>query len=77
MITMNYGTSNGSYLLKFEVIEESRYVQRHTVDATVNVTVKLIPEEAVDKSGSIRFSGITDEEFIAPNVRNFKQQCAS
>lgn len=71
MITMNYGTSNGSYLLEFEVIEESRYVPRHTVHATVNVTVKLIPEEAVDKSGSIRFSGITDEEFIAPNVRHF------
>lgn len=33
----------------------------------MNVTVKVIPEEAVDKSGSIRLNGITAEEFIEPN----------
>lgn len=38
----------------------------HWVEATVNVTVKEIPEEAVDKSGSIRFVNITAEEFIIP-----------
>jgi len=42
-------------------------IRHHTVDAVVNVTVREIPEEAVDKSGSIRFVGITAEEFITPN----------
>jgi hypothetical protein len=41
-------------------------ISRHSVDATVNVTVKEIPEEAVDKSGSVRIFGITAEEFIRP-----------
>jgi hypothetical protein len=40
----------------------------HWVEATVNVTVKEIPEEAVDKSGSIRFVNITAEEFIVPEA---------
>ena len=30
------------------------------------MTVKEIPEEAVDKSGSVRMVGVTAEEFIAP-----------
>jgi hypothetical protein len=38
------------------------------VDATVNVTVKYIPEEAVDKSGSVRMFGLTAEEFIQPGA---------
>lgn len=39
----------------------------------MNVTIKVIPEEAVDKSGSIRFVNITAEEFITPesDVSNF------
>lgn len=41
-------------------------ILRHSVDATVNVTVKEIPEEAVDKSGSVRMVGVTAEEFIEP-----------
>lgn len=39
----------------------------HSVSATVNVTIKEIPEEAVDKSGSIRFEGVTAEEFVTKN----------
>jgi len=46
------------------VIEEGQMIQRHSVDATVNVTVKVIPEEAVDRSGSVRMVGLTAEEFI-------------
>lgn len=38
----------------------------HWVEAIVNVNVKEIPEEAVDKSGSIRFINITAEDFIRP-----------
>lgn len=66
MITMNHGTNNGTFVLDFVVTEESPYISRHKVKATVNVTVKEIPEEAVDNSGSIRFAGTTDEEFITP-----------
>lgn len=66
MITMLQGTINGTYLLKFIVMEESALVPRHQVYAYVNVTVKEIPEEAVTKSGSVRFSGISAEEFVAP-----------
>lgn len=64
MITMNHGTNNASFLLNFIVTEESRFVSRHSVEAIVNVTVKEIPEEAVDRSGSIRFAGTSDEEFV-------------
>ncbi|CAG9112803.1 unnamed protein product [Plutella xylostella] len=65
MITMKEGTPNGTYLLKFNVTEENEpIVPFHWVEATVNVTIKEIPEEAVDKSGSIRFVNITAEEFI-------------
>ncbi|GAB0089877.1 DE-cadherin [Sergentomyia squamirostris] len=64
MITMLEGTREGDYTLYFTVTEESRNIQRHSVTAVVQVTVREIPEEAVDKSGSIRFYGITAEEFI-------------
>lgn len=47
--------------------EESPLIPRHTVGATVNVTVKEIPEEAVDKSGSIRLYGTSAEDFITPD----------
>jgi len=64
MITMQQGTSDGFYLLMFTVIEQGELIQRHAVNATVNVTVKVIPEEAVDRSGSVRMVGLTAEEFI-------------
>lgn len=51
----------------FQVTEESTLISHHSVDAIVNVTVKTIPEEAVDKSGSIRFVNIAPEDFISPN----------
>lgn len=67
MITLREGTPEGQYELFFTVTEESRVVQRHSVTAQVTVTIKNIPEEAVDKSGSIRFYGITAEEFVKTN----------
>lgn len=52
-----------------QVTEENEpLVPFHWVEATVNVTIKEIPEEAVDKSGSIRFVNITAEEFIVPEA---------
>jgi len=50
-----------------QVVEEGKLIPRHEVDATVNVTVKVIPEEAVDRSGSVRMVGLTAEEFIQPD----------
>ena len=67
MITLKSGTSNNTFLLKFLITEESQWVKNHTVHAFVNVTVKEIPEEAVLKSGSIRFHGITAEQFVEPS----------
>ncbi|XP_038114556.1 DE-cadherin [Culex quinquefasciatus] len=65
MITMLQGTRGGDYELFFTVTEQSSFFPKHTVKAKVVVTVKEIPEEAVDKSGSIRFYGITAEEFVS------------
>lgn len=65
-ITMQPGLREGTYELKFLVTEEpsSNYFEVHSVEATVTVTVKSIPEEAVRKSGSIRLQGATTEEFV-------------
>lgn len=65
----------GVYLLLISTIQvtedpSTKYFARHSVTAFVNVTIKEIPEEAVDKSGSIRFEGITAEEFVTKNMVN-------
>lgn len=65
MITMLQDTRGGDYELHFTVTEKSSFFPKHSVSAKVLVTVKEIPEEAVDKSGSIRFYGITAEEFVS------------
>ncbi|XP_047366877.1 neural-cadherin isoform X7 [Vespa velutina] len=62
MIYMKSGTHDGRYHLRFKV-----YDRKHTqtdVPANVTVNVKSIPHEAVLNSGSVRISGITDEDFI-------------
>lgn len=64
MITMLQGTREGDYRLHFKVTENIPYGNRHDVAAYVDVTVKEIPEEAVDKSGSIRFVDVTAEKFV-------------
>ncbi|XP_074602495.1 neural cadherin isoform X1 [Brevipalpus obovatus] len=60
MITMK-NVSEGEYFLKFRV-----YDRKHTQEVSANVTVivKDIPEEAIHKSGSLRISGATAEDFI-------------
>lgn len=74
VITMLQGTREGIYTLEFEVTEQSDIIDHHTVDATVTITVKEIPEEAVDKSGSIRFYDITAEKFIEENPISPKER---
>lgn len=63
-LTMLEGIAEGDYTLKFLVTEEGSLIPRHQVDATVVVTVKEIPEEAVIKSGSIRLNETSIEDFI-------------
>ncbi|KAK0172407.1 hypothetical protein PV328_005726 [Microctonus aethiopoides] len=70
MISMKSGTHDGKYHLRFKV-----YDRKHTqtdVPANVTVTVKTIPHEAVMNSGSVRISGISDEDFI--RVWDYKTQ---
>ncbi|XP_049885544.1 DE-cadherin [Pectinophora gossypiella] len=69
MVIMKEGTPPGDYLLRFNVTEQNEpVVPLHWVIATVNISVKEIPEEAVDKSGSIRFINVTAEAFIVPEA---------
>ncbi|XP_075165630.1 DE-cadherin [Haematobia irritans] len=65
MVTYLEGTPEGTYDLQFTVTEESAFIPRHSVDADVTVIVRELPEEAVDKSGSIRFYNLTKEDFIS------------
>lgn len=67
MITMHENVAEGIYKLYFNVTESSRVFETHSVIAIVDVTVKYIPEEAVDKSGSIRFKDLSPERFIVDN----------
>jgi hypothetical protein len=66
MITMLQNTKEQTFVLEFEITEQGAKIPKHTVNSTVVVTVKEIPEEAVDKSGSVRLAGISAEEFITP-----------
>lgn len=50
------------YILKFRVNDKKH--SQSNIPANVSVTVKNIPYEAVINSGSIRISGLTDEEFV-------------
>ncbi|KAH8372765.1 hypothetical protein KR009_004527 [Drosophila setifemur] len=65
MITMLQHTGEGEYELQFTVTESSMFVPTHSVDADVTVVIRELPEEAVDKSGSVRFINVTKEEFIS------------
>ncbi|XP_025194494.1 DE-cadherin isoform X1 [Melanaphis sacchari] len=70
MITMLQNTKEQTFVLEFEITEQGTKIAKHTVNSTVVVTVKEIPEEAVDKSGSVRLAGISAEEFITPGPDN-------
>ncbi|XP_052859785.1 DE-cadherin [Anopheles cruzii] len=65
MLTMLQGTRGGDYELHFVVHEQSNHFPRHSVTSKVTVTVKEIPEEAVDRSGSIRFHNVSAEAFVS------------
>lgn len=67
MITLLSGTSNDTFVLKFIVTEKGHFGDSHQVYAYVNVTVKELPQEAVEKSGSVRFYGINAEQFVEPD----------
>nr|CAD7203851.1 unnamed protein product [Timema douglasi] len=77
MITMLSHIPEGTYSLEFTVTEEAPLIPRHSVDAIVNITIKVIPEEAVDKSGSIRFAGITAPEFSPSKQELLRWRLAS
>ena len=70
MITLLSGTTNNTFVLEFRVTEKSNHFPDGrpgvTAKAIVNVTVKEIPEEAVLRSGSVRFYGMNAEEFVSP-----------
>ncbi|XP_017854374.1 neural-cadherin isoform X5 [Drosophila busckii] len=73
MVTMRAGTREGRYHLRFKV-----YDRKHTqtdVPANVTVLVREIPHDAVINSGSVRLSGISDEDFI--RVWNYRTQSLS
>ncbi|EDV36495.1 uncharacterized protein Dana_GF12987 [Drosophila ananassae] len=80
MITMLKHTEEGEYDLLFSVTESSTAIITHSVDANVTVIIRELPEEAVDKSGSIRFINVTKEEFISvprdsmPHALSLKDQ---
>ncbi|XP_049790267.1 neural-cadherin-like [Schistocerca nitens] len=62
MITMKYNTPEGIYNLAFRV-SDHRHSQNN-VSATVTVTVKQIPVDAIISCGSVRISHLSDEDFI-------------
>jgi len=54
MITLLSDTSNDTFVLKFILTEKGQNIPSHQVYAyEMNITVKELPEEAVDKSGSV------------------------
>ncbi|XP_071824162.1 neural-cadherin-like isoform X3 [Apostichopus japonicus] len=55
--------TGGPYTLDVLVSDGGKY---DDVTSTIVITVKEVPREAVFKSGSLRLSGITPEEFITP-----------
>ena len=70
---MRARTPPGEYPLKFHVTDN---IRQEEADATVIVTVQEITEEAVRRSGSIRLSGIGQEEFIkdSPSKKDLLRQ---
>ncbi|XP_017769994.1 PREDICTED: DE-cadherin [Nicrophorus vespilloides] len=74
-IIMKSGTQDGEYRLKFIVTEEHLpLIPKHQVYATVTITVKSIPEVAVKKSGSVRLSGTSIEDFVGKSNNNLSKR---
>lgn len=75
MIKMRYTTPEGTYTLNYKVTETREpVIPTHTVNAKVTIQIKLLPEEAVRKSGSIRLKDTTAEELIEKNQVSFIQK---
>ncbi|XP_059176123.1 neural-cadherin-like [Physella acuta] len=68
MITMKKGVpvtaANSPYKFQVDVYDK---VWQKTVTSTVSVTVQELSDEAVWKSGAVKLSGISSEEFIKPS----------
>ncbi|KAJ1193131.1 hypothetical protein NDU88_002436 [Pleurodeles waltl] len=63
-LSIKEGTAPGVYHLKVKVVDGFW----PDVVSTVKIVVKEIPSEAARNAGSLRFSGITAEEFIAESA---------
>ncbi|XP_049940787.1 neural-cadherin-like [Schistocerca serialis cubense] len=62
MITMKHNTPDGIYKLDFRVCDHIHL--QNNVTASVTVTIKTIPYDRVINSASVRFHGISDEDFV-------------
>ncbi|XP_045482485.1 DE-cadherin [Harmonia axyridis] len=74
MIVMHSYTEGGFYTLEFYVTEHHPpNIMNNRVEAKVDVLVKVIPKEAVIKSGSIRLNGTTMDKLIERNEQNLSK----
>ncbi|XP_071179939.1 neural-cadherin-like isoform X3 [Mytilus edulis] len=64
MITMLHNVPTGKWTFNVDVSDR---VDKLTTKSSVTVTIEELPEEAPYKSGSVRLSGTTPEEFITPD----------
>ncbi|EAA14580.4 AGAP009717-PA, partial [Anopheles gambiae str. PEST] len=69
MVTMRHGAREGRYKLRFKIYDRKHAQESY---ANMSVVVKHISYEAIVNSGSIRLTGITDEDFI--RIGNYRTQ---
>lgn len=62
MVQLRQGIKQGTYKLKFKVSDYKH--NQFNVSSSFNVMVQEISHSSVMNSGSIRFEGLTDEDFI-------------
>ena len=67
IISMESSTPSGKFDLLFNVTEKI-FQRYHSVIAVVKVFIKTLSDVAIYRSGSIRFSDISAEDFIFNNV---------
>ncbi|XP_044765888.1 DE-cadherin [Coccinella septempunctata] len=74
MLVMHSDTEAGRYSLEFYVTEDHPpNIINNRVEATVDVLVKVVPKEAVVKSGSIRINGTTIDKLIERDAQNLNK----
>uniref|UniRef100_A0A182HXX7 Cadherin domain-containing protein n=1 Tax=Anopheles arabiensis TaxID=7173 RepID=A0A182HXX7_ANOAR len=69
MVTMRRGAREGRYKLRFKIYDRKHAQESY---ANMSVVVKHNSSEAIINSGSIRLTGITDEDFI--RILNYRTQ---